>query len=51
MSFDNNECQSPILLKDKGILVEWDEQVLNDRNAVVIGQIENIDDEKITIID
>ena len=51
MSFNNNECQSPILLEDKGILVEWDEQVLNDRNVVVIGQIENIDGEKITIID
>jgi len=32
-------------------LVELDEDVLNDPNAVVIGRIERIDEEKVTIID
>ena len=40
-----------MLPEDEGISVEWDEDVLNDPNAVVIGRIERIDEEKITIID
>jgi len=31
--------------------VKWDEDVLNDPNAVVFGRIEKVDDEKVTIID
>ena len=31
--------------------MEWDEDVLNDPNTVVIGRIEKVDNEKITIID
>jgi len=50
-SFDDNECRSHLLPEDEGISVEWDEDVLNDPNAVVIGRIEKVDDEKITIID
>jgi len=36
-SFDDNECRSLLLPEDEGISVEWDEDVLNDPNAVVIG--------------
>jgi len=50
-SFNDNECQSHLLPEDEGISVEWDEDVLNDPNAVVIGRIEKVDDEKVTIID
>jgi len=50
-SFEYNECRLHLLPEDEGISVEWDEDVLNDRNAVVIGGIEKVDDEKITIID
>jgi len=50
-SFDDNECRSHLLPEDEGISVEWDEDVLNDPNAVVIVRIEKVDDEKITIID
>ena len=50
-SFNDNECRSYLLPEDEGISVEWDEDVLNDPNAVVIGRIEKVDDEKITIID
>jgi len=49
--FDDTDCQSHLLPEDEGISVEWDEDVLNDPNAVVIGRIERIDEEKITIID
>ena len=31
--------------------MEWDEDVLKDPNAVAIGRIEQVDDEKITILD
>jgi len=50
-SFNDNECPSHLLPEDEGISVEWDEDVLNDPNAVVIGRREKVDDEKITIID
>ena len=50
-SFNDDECRSHLLPEDEGISVEWDEDVLNDPNAVVIGRIEKVDDEKITIID
>jgi len=49
--FNDNECRSHLLPEDEGISVEWDEDVLNDPNAVVIGRIEKVDDERITIID
>jgi len=32
------------------ILVEWDEDVLNDANAVVNGRIQKVDDKRVTII-
>ena len=31
--------------------MEWDEEVLNDLNAVAIGRIEQVDDEKVIILD
>jgi len=49
--FDDTDCQPHLLHEDEGITVEWDEDVLNDPNAVVIGRIERINEEKITIID
>jgi len=49
--FDDTDCQPHLLPEDEGISVEWDEDVLNDPNAVVIGRIERIDEEKVTIID
>ena len=50
-SFDDHDCQSHLLPEDEGISVEWDEDVFNDPNAVVIGRIEKVDDQKVTIID
>ena len=49
--FDDTDWQPHLLPEDEGILVEWDEDVLNDPNAVVIGRIESIDEERVTIID
>jgi len=49
--FDDTDCQPHLLPEDEGISVEWDEDGLNDPNAVVIGRIERIDEEKVTIID
>jgi len=49
--FNDTDCQPHLLPEDEGISVEWDEDVLNDPNAVVIGRIERIDEEKVTIID
>jgi len=49
-SFDHAECRSHLLPEDEGISVEWDEDVLNDPNALVIGRIEKLDDENITCI-
>jgi len=48
---DDKECRSHLLPEDEGISVAWDEDVLNDPNAVVIGRIEKVHDERITIID
>jgi len=48
--FDDTDCQPYLLPEDEGISVEWDEDVLNDSNTVVIGRIESIDKEKVTII-
>jgi len=48
---DDTDCQPHLLPEDEGISVQWDEDVLNDPNAVVIGRIERIDEEKVTIID
>jgi len=50
-SVNYHDCKSHLLPEDEGISVEWDEDVLNDANAVVIGRIENVDYEKVTIID
>jgi len=50
-SFDHHECPTHLLLKDEAISAEWGEDVLNDPNPVVIGRIEKVDDENITIID
>jgi len=49
--FDDTDSQSHLLPEDEAISVEWDEDVLNDPNALVIGRIERIDEEKVTIID
>jgi len=49
--FDDTDSQPHLLPEDEGITVEWDQDVLNDPNAVVIGRIEKIDEEKVTIID
>jgi len=48
--FDDTDCK-PQLPEDEGISVEWNKDVLNDPNAVVIDRIERIDEEKVTIID
>ena len=50
-SFINPECQSYLLPEDECIFVELDEEVLNDPNAVLIRQIEKVDNEKVNIID
>ena len=50
-NFMDDNCKSHLLPEDEGISVEWDEDVLNDPNAVAIGTIEQIDDEKVTILD
>jgi len=49
--FDDHDCQSHLLPEAGGISVEWDENVLNDPNAVVIGQIDKVDEKKVAIID
>jgi len=49
--FDDTDYQPHLLPEDEGISVEWDEDVLNDPNTVVISRIERIDEEKVTIID
>jgi len=48
--FDHTDCQLQLLPEDEGISVEWDKDVLNDPNTVVIGTIERIDEEQVTII-
>ena len=50
-NFIDEGCKSHLLPEDEGISVEWDEDVLNDPNAVAIGRIEQVDDEKVTILD
>ena len=40
-----------LLPDDQGISIEWDEDVLNDPNAVSIQSIEQVDNQKITILD
>jgi len=49
--FDDTNCEPHLLPEDKGISVEWDEAVPNAPNLVVMGRIERIDEEKVTIID
>jgi len=49
--FDDTDCQPQLLPEAEGISVELDEDVLYDPNIVVIGRIERIDEEKVTIID
>ena len=39
-NFIDEGCKSHLLPEDEGISVEWDEDVLNDPNAVAIGRIE-----------
>ena len=48
--FHDSYCQCYLIPEDEGISVEWDEDVLYDPNVVVIGRIERIDEEKVTII-
>jgi len=48
--FHDSYCQWHLIPEDEGISVEWDEDVLHDPNVVVIGRIERIDEEKVTII-
>ena len=50
-NFTNDSCKSHQLPEDEGISIEWDEDVLNDPNAVAIGRIKQVDDEKVTILD
>ena len=50
-NFTDDKCRAHLLPEDEGISIEWDEDVLNDPNAVTIGRIEQVDDEKITILD
>ena len=50
-SFIHNKCRNHLLPEDEGISIEWDEEVLIDPSTVVIGRVEKVDDEKITIID
>ena len=50
-NFTDDNCKSHLLPEDEGISIEWDEDVLNDPNAVTIVRIEQVDDEKITILD
>ena len=50
-NFADGNCTSHLLPEDEGISVEWDADVLNDPNAVAIGMIEQVYDEKITILD
>ena len=45
----DENCKSHVLPEHEGISIEWDEDVLNAPNAVTIGRIEQVDDEKITI--
>jgi len=47
---NDNEHHAHLLPTDETTSVEWDEDVLNNASAVVIGRIENVDKEKITII-
>ena len=50
-NFTDDNCKSYSLSEDEGISIEWDEDVLNDPNAITIGRIEQVDDEKITILE
>ena len=47
----NDSCKSHLLPEDERISIEWDEDVLNDPNAVAISRIEQVDDEEVTILD
>ena len=49
--FTDDNCRSHLLPEDEGISIKWDEDVLNDPNAVTIGRIEQVDDEKTIILD
>jgi len=51
LCFNDSNRQLHLLPENEGSSVEWDEDVLNDPNAVVIGTIETIDEEIITIMD
>jgi len=51
LCFNDTNCQLHLVPENEGSSVEWDEDVRNDPNAVVIGTIERIDEETITIID
>jgi len=50
-SLNHKRCQNHLLPEHDGISIELDDEVLDDPSAVVIGKIEKVDDEKITIID
>ena len=50
-NFTDDSCKSHLLPEDEGISIEWDEDVLNDPNAVAIGRVEQVDDEKVIILD
>ena len=50
-NFTDEKCGSHLLPEDEGISIEWDEDVINHPNAVAIGRLELVDDEKITILD
>ena len=50
-NFTDDNCKSHLLPEDEEISGEWDQNVLNDPNTVAIGRIEQIDDEKVTILD
>ena len=50
-NFTDNNCKAHLLPEDEGISIEWEEDVLNDPNAVTIGRIEQVDNEKRTILE
>ena len=45
-NFTDGNCKSHLLPEDQGISVEWDENVLNDPNAIAIGRMEQVNEGK-----
>jgi len=45
--FDDTDCQTHLLPEDERISVEWDEDVLNDPNAVVMAGLKGLTKKKL----